>query len=394
MNDSLYTRRMLARKEKNRNFSDNTIRSVNRLQLKWKHFLVFGILLIASTVQAQSSVTLYGVMSDGLLFANNVSGAHLTRLVNGGSWSTNFGMTGTEDLGSGTKAIFNLNSTYDLNTGRTAVTDTLFGGSSFVGITNDLYGKLTLGRQYDYSVDFIAYSVTSSNTLFAFHPGGYDRILGVSLANAVAYESPHIAGFHVKAMYSFGGAGSPTNARRAYSAAGDYANGPLKLEVFTTSVGGNSITPGLDAGLAKFLGRSLVADRSLVIALRKTDIYGAGGSCDIGNFTIRSNATKVFFTDLEGKNKSSISNLEASVLFKAQPDLFINTGFVHSYTTGANWNTYNLSADYLLSKRTDLMIAVNYQRASGSGQLASLVAVGNSSNSNQLAIFSGIRYFF
>ena len=355
---------------------------------------LLALLAAGGQAHAQSSVMIYGSLVDGIVYANNVGGGSVTRLASGGQWSNNWGLTGTEDLGGGLKASFNLNSSYNFNTGQTYGTNELWGGAAYVALGSDKLGTVTLGEQYDYSVDFVMYSVTASNTLFAFHPGAYDRIDGVALANTVSYESPRWAGFRAKAMYSFGSATSPTNTRRAYSASLDYENGNFKAEGFTTSVGGNTITPGTGMGAASFFGDSLLANQAQSFTLKDTDIYGAAARYDWGKFTFRSVYTKVNWFNDAGTRSQSLSNAEGSAMYKIQPDLFINAGYTYSWTVGSHWNTYDLSADYFLSKRTDVMLATNFQHAGGSGTVASLFTIGNSSTQNQLVFYAGIRHFF
>lgn len=355
-----------------------------------------AILCTCSQAHAQSSVTLYGSIVDGIVWANNVGGSHLVKLASGGHWSNNWGITGTEDLGGGLKAFFNLNNTYNFNTGQSYGTNEMWGGSAYVGLSSTTLGKFTMGQQYDYSVDFVQYSAPASGTLFAFHPGAFDRVPGVALANTVSYESPRLAGLRARGMYSFGSATSPTNTRRSYSAALDFKEGNFRAEAFTTSVGGTSIAPGTGAGMANFLNRSLTANPAQSIALRSTDIYGVAAAYDWDKFTFRSNFTRIYFTDASAaQNKQTVSNAEGAIQYKIQPDLYVNGGYTYSWTNGVHWNQVNLATDYFLSKRTDIMLATNFQRVSGPpGQVANMFTIGNSSSQSQLLFYAGIRHFF
>lgn len=72
----------------------------------------------AVPVFAQSSVTLYGVVDEGFNYTNNVGGKHDYELQSGYAQGSRWGLKGAEDLGGGTKAIFQLENGFNLNNGR------------------------------------------------------------------------------------------------------------------------------------------------------------------------------------------------------------------------------------------------------------------------------------
>src|ERR1700758_2251934 len=100
----------------------------------------------AGAAHAQSSVTLYGFADGGLLFINNVKGGKVYALSSGSS--SRWGLTGTEDLGGGLRAIFTIENGYTLATGALGQGGLLFGRKAFVGLESNTYGTVTLGRQY------------------------------------------------------------------------------------------------------------------------------------------------------------------------------------------------------------------------------------------------------
>lgn len=65
---------------------------------------------------AQSTVTLYGILDAGIQINNNGKGTQ-TKLVSGIADGSRFGLKGTEDLGGGYKAIFNLEARVEVDTG-------------------------------------------------------------------------------------------------------------------------------------------------------------------------------------------------------------------------------------------------------------------------------------
>ncbi len=116
---------------------------------------VAGASCIASSAFAQSSVTLYGIVDTGLVYANNqaslgsTSGGHSVTKLASGIWAgSRFGLKGAEDLGGGTKAIFQLESGFNIDNGAQQYANAEFGRQAYVGVTNPTYGTFTAGRQY------------------------------------------------------------------------------------------------------------------------------------------------------------------------------------------------------------------------------------------------------
>ncbi|MFP3244770.1 MAG: porin, partial [Paraburkholderia sp.] len=74
----------------------------------------------AAPVFAQSSVTLYGVIDEGFNYTSNVGGHAAYEMESGYAQGSRWGLKGTEDLGGGLKAIFQLENGFDANTGKLA----------------------------------------------------------------------------------------------------------------------------------------------------------------------------------------------------------------------------------------------------------------------------------
>jgi predicted porin len=205
------------------------------------------VLAVAAAVpvlaQAQTNVTLYGRMDAALAFEKNGLGS--TALVNQGVQSTSrWGMRGSEDLGGGLKAIFNIESGI---TNDTALPALDFRRRSVVGLEGG-FGSIVLGRDYDPLFRVLLASDTlglghygNVHTIFGatgnFGAGG--AAYGVRIDNGIHYVSPSLGGFVIRGAYGFaenqagtvGVAGVNKNAGRAMSFAGEYAAGPLYVGV-------------------------------------------------------------------------------------------------------------------------------------------------------------------
>lgn len=158
--------------------------------------------------------------------------------MNSGNQSgSRWGLRGTEDLGGGTRAVFTLESGFTANDGRSAQGGRLFGRQATVGLANDAWGQLDLGRQtniaskYFASIDPFGPSFGLANIGHGFSSANTTRY-----DNMVMFQTPSYAGFQVGAGYSFnsgigaGGNGFRTNDNnRAITAGLRYVNGPLNL---------------------------------------------------------------------------------------------------------------------------------------------------------------------
>lgn len=112
--------------------------------------------LAASAAHAQSSVTLYGVLDEGISYTSNVGGHSVWSISSGNINGSRWGLRGSEELGSGFKAIFTLENGYNISNGTLGQNGRLFGRQAFVGLSSSQYGSVTMGRQYDGVVDYLA----------------------------------------------------------------------------------------------------------------------------------------------------------------------------------------------------------------------------------------------
>ncbi|MBU9563616.1 porin [Burkholderia multivorans] len=226
---------------------------------KWrtaKRMSVIGVgLLINSAAQAQSSVTLFGVLDGGLLYTNKTldpatgrNAGKQVSVIDGGSYYSQLGLTGTEDLGGGVKATFRLVSGLNIaNGGLLHCNGNLFGCEAWVGIEG-APGKLKLGLQF--SPFFLAVYDTDPRSLSLFGSGSIplvDNVLGTGIfnANAVSYTSPTIAGLQVSGLYAFGGKAGDFQAGRQYAVRVKYQLGGLTVNaaIYDGNSGGTAQTP-------------------------------------------------------------------------------------------------------------------------------------------------------
>jgi predicted porin len=99
----------------------------------------------AGSASAQSNVQVYGLLDVGMETANNQTptGGSMTRVISGGMNTSRWGLRGSEDLGGGLKAVFNLEGGILMDTG--AQDGALFKRQANVGLEG-AYGRVVIGR--------------------------------------------------------------------------------------------------------------------------------------------------------------------------------------------------------------------------------------------------------
>ncbi len=208
-----------------------------------KKTLLAAALLVgfAGAAQAQSSVTLYGLVDAG--FNYQKFDGNTTKGIDSGLQSqSRWGMRGSEDLGNGLKAIFVLESGFTIDNGTSTHNNRLFGRYAYVGLESASAGRLIMGRTTNLAFAWAAnvanpfglgFSSASIGSTFAYN----DNVLGGGRAdNAAYYYTPVFGGLQAAIGYSFNTSGPETadsgNNNRLIDAGLKYANGPLNA-VFT-----------------------------------------------------------------------------------------------------------------------------------------------------------------
>ncbi|GJH28921.1 hypothetical protein CBA19CS42_30415 [Caballeronia novacaledonica] len=179
-----------------------------------KTFISCLLIGMALEAHAQSSVTLYGRLDEALEYMSGVptnpnssgiaqGSTNRFRIV-AGNWQGSFwGIKGAEDLGSGNKILFQLESGFNIATGQGSSAG-IFNRWAQVGVSNSSYGTIMMGRQL-----FIA------NDVWDFDPFGQSFWASATLvrgrnwpfsSNNISYQSPKIGGFDFAGQYSFSNA--------------------------------------------------------------------------------------------------------------------------------------------------------------------------------------------
>ncbi|WP_322103593.1 porin [Paraburkholderia sp. J41] len=372
----------------------------------------------ASASYAQSSVTLYGIVDAGFTYTTNQAtgydvngnlvGHNKFGMTSGNVQASRWGLRGVEDLGGGLRAIFTLESGFDVMNG--GLNGGLFNRQAYVGLTQDQFGTVTLGRQFDSVIDYVA-PLTAVGTwggTYMAHLGDNDNLNGsYSINNSIKFRSANYSGFEFGGMYGFSNqAGGFANGRQ-YSAGASYNYGGLRLGAAYSQV------QGLDRanGSASVAGTPISGMfNSFGADSQRQRTWGAGASYAYGPLVGGVVFTQTRVNDVVN-DSVRINNLEANVRYNLTPALAI--GGMYTYTTmrgtlpltsvtgsnSAHWNQFGLQADYALSKRTDVYLeGVGLwgagQNAVGLTQVGVTADGGVSSSKNQGVITTGIRHRF
>lgn len=356
------------------------------------------------SAHAQSSVTMYGIIDDGVTYVNNVSG-HSTYLMQSGiSQGSRWGIQGTEDLGGGTSAVFRLENGFNNNTGTASQGGRMFGRAAYVGLSNTRYGALLLGRQNEMVGDYIGqYSANGNWGIMIPHPGDMDNNgIDYRINNAVRYNSPVIAGFRGSALYSLGGVAGQFNRDSVKSFGLNYANGGLGVAAAYTSI--DHLAEATPEGVWV---ASNPINGNYGLAAGRYQVFGAAAQYAFGKAKVSFTFTNTKFLNLNPAvgalidGHVSFNIYEAVASYMVTPALQV--GGAYMYTDGKvsatgqspRYHTAGLIADYFFSKRTDVYLQSTYMRAAGDAKVAALQpTIGASSTESQIAVRIGIRHKF
>lgn len=273
--------------------------------------LGLSLLAAACGAQAQSTVTLYGILDAGVRYgsgldaANAASALSTTAISSGINTTSRFGMRGVEDLGGGLKATFNLEGGINVDTGASVSATKLFDRAATVGLQGD-WGTLTAGRQTTVLADAVGavdpmgvrYSGFNPNVSIAalsahrlgLEYGAAGSTTGTyRLDNSLKYVA-RFGDFSVRAMHAFGEqAGNASNLSSSGLGAGYQAGAytaALSYAQFKTVTGLN--LKGYLGGVSAMLGQNKLAltygdheAETTAIAKTRNKTLGFGGTFPI-----------------------------------------------------------------------------------------------------------------
>lgn len=371
-----------------------------------KKTLVALAALAATVAYAQSSVTIYGIADVAWVTKTHTAGNGTTLsktsgIGDGFMAGNRIGFRGTEDLGGGLKAGFNIEQGINLTNGALFSSRAAAGGQQYDGISTSTsmpagaystatnrqsfvslgggFGEVRAGYQYT-----ALYTVSTLSGYFfgAEQPGGdmshgtfENANYGGTRANGLTYISPKIAGAWQVTVQHGAGTGRETAEFSANTANGktkdnvkrdsflvNYANGPLNASFAHTTVKtqANAVAANATQAVTGILGVTAISTASAAAVDAKATLNQLAGSYDFGVAKLGALYTKGDRTDAGPATPTNVTN--KSVNYGVQAPLGATTVFaqwgtskttnnVSGATTFDGRNT-QFGAKYSFSKRT------------------------------------------
>ena len=384
----------------------------------------------AGAAQAQSSVTVYGILDVGYVGGNNRgftdTGASTKNTYNSfgsSSQSTSrLGFRGTEDLGGGTRAFF----TIEVAVTPTDASGQIWGGTaatqnrqSFVGLSQKGLGQASIGTQY--TVIHNAIGATSANqqnnivgdVIYPILPGsngnvgagsfgasgagstgaGNTQAYTVRTNNMLRVQSENVAGFVATAFYSMADNTSTQttttttgrNNKNGWGIGVNYTWNKLMLSANYQALKAdqpNSSSVNIWSGTA---AAANVQDNQMYFA----GVYDFGILKAYVQYINRKATSELDANNFVQRSAQQIGvrgNLTKTIEGWAS----VGNGRFDSFGTSAptvNFTGYQLGSNYWMSKRTNL-----YAIFGSTQQSSSTVAAQPSAGANQYAL--GVRHTF
>lgn len=369
--------------------------------------IALATMLMSGACHAQSSVTLYGIIDGGVTWVNNAGGSHQVKFDDGISYANRFGLKGTEDLGGGLKAVFELESGFHLGNGQIANGGSLFGRAAYVGLQSD-WGTLTFGNQIDMTQEMVyLFNVTAWASGYAINQGDFDRMNGDHLPNAIKFMSNTYAGFQFGGMYSFSNTPGDFHTGSAWSVGAQYQHGDFAMGTAYTQLNNPSgiyaFDPYAMIGVISFFGRPTVSVDPATGAV--TDLYasdsfpvdkqgtfGVGASYVINAVTLSGDFT---YTQIKALGESEhMLVAEGGVNWQVTPAFSAIGGYQYTHFDGHHWNQLSAGLHYLLSKNTDVYLSGDWLKASQGVDAVIGYSFTPSSTTTQADVRIGMRHSF
>ena len=339
---------------------------------------------------AQSSVTLYGKLDAGLYSINTATATQsASGLVDSSMTSSIWGLRGQEDLGGGTKAVFNLEGDLQTNNGGLNQNG-IFRRAAYVGLSDNKLGEVNLGIKMNPLIDAASSILpTSGNSVNINVPLalGYADFF---TKNAVTYISPKIAGITATVQY---GAANQTNTDGTDLTTGSSSSFNL---VYSGINDLNIIVAGQerhDGGTSSVSANSNSPEKTT---------YLGGANYKMGKLSVGAG-----YVSNRTNTGTPVGNVGASMVgvgYQLTPAVTLGANYVK---TNDSASLTNLQAHYAFSKHTEVYTQFGYaQNGATSNPIAPIYqTTGNSpgidingysgiANQNQMGIGAGLIHKF
>jgi predicted porin len=378
--------------------------------MKKSLFAIAAVTAFAGAAQAQSSVTVYGILdvgftgrSETLSTGRNQVKTNSTAFNGTGNETTSrLGFRGTEDLGGGTSAFFTAE--FQLYPTDTRLSGNTNGGllnrQTFVGLAQKGIGRGAIGTQYT-----PIHLAISRND-----PGQQNNVLGdvvyaptntqgaaqnsasytVRQTNSLTASTENIAGFTVSGMYVNNNSSTSTNSnanQQGYGLAVNYVWKKLNVDLVSQSFKSENQTLGVRTPAALPSGFDINGNN-----ITDTQMY-AGAMYDFGMLKayaqyVNRKATSGVNSNNYVKRSAQNIGVRGNITPKIEPWAMIGSGSFKAFGDGgptSNFTGWQVGSNYILSKRTNLYAIYGASQTSSNSTTAS-------ASGSQYAV--GLRHTF
>ncbi len=292
--------------------------------------LVFGVAsaCVLNFAYAQSSVTLYGIVDNGVEYRDASAAGALTRAVSGGLFASRYGLKGSEDIGGDLYIKFVLEQGFNGVTGAASNAADAFSRQAWIGIAGG-FGEARIGLQNTPQYIFINPELDPLAVQSIGSPMNSFNSLTIRENNAISYLTPTVYGLSEQFMVAMRDTTTKSSSQvQFYNAAVRYVNGPFHLA-----------------------GGYEQAASSTSAALLK--LFNIGGSVAVGSARF----FLAYHNERETDNsvKRDVFEVSSSYSFTPADQLSLMYGYAHDKLgNGNNAQQVGLTYTYSLSKRTTL----------------------------------------
>ena len=388
-----------------------------------------ALCLLAGAAQAQSSVTLYGTLDAGIVHQTSSAAGYstsfpgmasntgrLTKFQDGGIGASFFGFKGTDDLGGGLKAHFQLQGNISLATGAgnpisgsLTPSTAVFNQIATVGLGGD-FGDLKVGRQISPLYYALAYTDPREGRYFGSILGA---LVGINSSagwagtttnaplgaiyddNSVVYTSPTFRGVTAHYQHTFG------------NVAGNASAGSRDALTLLYKAG------GLKASAAYYNARDAYTLPAAATGASNNRLVHLGASYALGDFSVSAgymgaknpsgvasgqgilSAARPAYGSASGRAHYDVFSLGGS--YQAAPLVRLTAGLYRINDKADSTNSSQLWAlglDYRLSPRTTAYVQAGQVNNKGSMNQAMVYGVPVAAGQSTTAYMVGIRHSF
>jgi len=349
--------------------------------------VLFGLLAMTATASAnaQSNVTLYGIVDNGLEYETGMPKGHVFGAQSGGWAQSRFGLKGAEDIGGGTQAIFQLESRLNTQNGSFA-NGSFFEGQATVGLHNDTWGQLKLGNMGSAEISQYSGDVDPQQTKkYAIGTLVRGRIFSQA-GNGAEYLSPTLAGFTLQGQYDLTNstkwnAGNPGSAPGQLGSSSGLGSAQGRSDGIKLSYQARGLfwqatydeirDPNGQFSNVYLASRSILTGATYafgpVVGYVGYQHLSAPAASNAGYFGTATPTTLPAGTSLP----TAVNHEWIGAIWQTTPALSITGAVYHANANRGNGNAtlYTLGTNYSLSKRTLLYTELGYVRNSSTSNL-------------------------